>query len=55
MGGNWRDYASKLSLYANQNYAEFFAESYAAYMANERSKVLPDLLKYFDSIRKKKK
>lgn len=55
MGGNWKDYASKLSLYANQNYAEFFAESYAAYMANERSKVLPDLLKYFDSIRKEKK
>jgi phage putative head morphogenesis protein, SPP1 gp7 family len=52
MGGNWKDYAEDLSLYANENYAEFFAESYTAYMSNEREKVIPDLLKYFDSIRK---
>lgn len=49
---DWSKNAEELSMYSTTNYAEFFAESYAAYMKNERKKVLPELLKYFDSIRK---
>ena len=50
---NWKAYARKLSGYANHSFGEYFAESFNAYCRGEQAIIQPELVKIFESIRKK--
>ena len=50
---NWRETARHLSGYANHSFGEYVAESFNAYCRGESKSLQPEMVKVFESLRKK--
>lgn len=50
----WKEYAKKLSGYANHSFGEYTAESFNAYCRGETNKLQPEMIDIFEKLRKKK-
>lgn len=52
-GTQWKKYGEKLSGYAGHDFGEYVAESFSAYCKGESSKLQPEIIEIFKSIRRK--